>query len=238
MTLPFVLRMAGREARAGFRRLALLAAGVTAGVAALVAINGFTENLRDSIAQQAQALLGADLSFESRSALPDRARAALDSIGGTQATVTTFSAMTYAGRSETARLTQMNAVTGGWPFYGRIETDPANAWPTLQGGRNVIVDPSLLSSLGIAIGDSIAIGDTHFQVIATIAAVPGDVGIRSAFGPRAFMNGAFLDSTGLLGFGARVEYAVFVKLPPGGNAQRIAEQWRPRLREARVRTRQ
>jgi putative ABC transport system permease protein len=235
MTLPFVLRMAGREARAGFRRLALLAAGVTAGVAALVAINGFTENLRDSIAQQAQALLGADLSFESRSALPDRARAALDSIGGTQATVTTFSAMTYAGRSETARLTQMNAVTGGWPFYGRIETEPANAWPTLQGGRNVIVDPSLLSSLGIAIGDSIAVGDTHFQVIATIAAVPGDVGIRSAFGPRAFMNGAFLDSTGLLGFGARVEYAVFVKLPPGGNAQRIAEQWRPRLREARVR---
>lgn len=235
MMASFVLRMARREARAGFRRLALLAAGVTAGVAALVAINGFTENLRDSIAAQAQELLGADLSFESRADLPDLARAALDSIGGTRAEVTTFSAMTYAGRSETARLTQMNAVTGGWPFYGRIETVPAGAWQHLQDGRNVIVDPSLLSSLGIAIGDSITVGEAPFRVIGTIAAVPGDVGIRSAFGPRAFMNGAELGATKLLGFGARVDFALFVKLPAGVDPQRIAEQWRPKLRPERVR---
>lgn len=235
MTLPFVLRMARREARAGFRRLALLAAGVTAGVAALVAINGFTDNLRTSVAEQAQALLGADLSFESRSVLPDLASAALDSIGGTTSQVTSFSAMTYAAVSETARLTQMSAVRGGWPFYGRIETAPTGAWNELQAGQNAIVDPSLLASLGIVVGDSISVGDIRLRVIGTIAAVPGDVGIRSAFGPRAFMNGAYLDATGLLGFGARVEYSTFVQLAPGADAQRIAESWRPRLRADRVR---
>ncbi|HET8762601.1 MAG TPA: hypothetical protein VFM12_04255, partial [Gemmatimonadales bacterium] len=137
MNIGFVLRMARRDARAGFRRLALLATGVTAGVAALVAINGFTANLRDSIASQARELLGADLSFESRGALPDQARAALDSIGGTRSEVTSFSAMAYAGGSETARLTQMSAVAGGWPFYGTIKTSPAEAWNELQPGRNV-----------------------------------------------------------------------------------------------------
>lgn len=235
MTIPFVLRMAQRDARAGLRRLALLAAGVTAGVAALVAINGFTANLRDSIASQARALLGADLSFEARGALPDQARVALDSIGGTKSEVTSFSAMAYAGGSETARLTQMSAVRGGWPFYGAIETSPADAWHRLQLGRHVIVDPSLLSSLGVRVGDSITVGAVRLQVIGTIAAVPGDVGVRNAFGPRAFMRGADLDATGLLGFGARVEHAVFVQLPPGADAQAVATTWRPRLRDLRVR---
>ena len=235
MTFPFVLRMARRDMRAGWRRLFLLAGGVTAGVTALVAINGFTANLRDSIASQARQLLGADLSFEARGPLPDVARNALDSIAGTESEVTSFSAMAYAGASETARLTQMSAVTGGWPFYGSIETTPASAWSQLQAGRHVIVDPSLLTSLGVRPGDSITVGETRLQVIGTIAAVPGDVGVRNAFGPRAFMRGADLDATGLLGFGARVEHAVFVRLPPGGNAQSIAEKWRPRLRDLRVR---
>lgn len=235
MRFPFVLRMARRDARAGLRRLALLAAGVTAGVAALVAINGFTANLRDSIASQARELLGADVSFESRGPLPDQARAALDSIGGTESEVTSFSAMAYAGGSETARLTQMSAVRGGWPFYGAIRTSPADAWNRLQLGRHVIVDPSLLSSLGVQVGDSITVGATRLRVIGTIAAVPGDVGVRNAFGPRAFMRGGDLDATGLLGFGARVEHAVFVQLPPGSDAQSIAETWRPRLRDLRVR---
>ena len=66
----FVLRMAGREMRASPRRLLLLTASVAVGVAALVAINSFTDNLRDSVRRQAQALLGADLSLESRRPMP------------------------------------------------------------------------------------------------------------------------------------------------------------------------
>jgi putative ABC transport system permease protein len=237
MTLPFILRMAWRDARAGRRRLLPLAAGVTAGVAALVAINGFTGNLRDSIASQAQALLGADLAFESRAPLPPQADTALVRIGGAQSQVVTFGAMTYAGASGTARLTQMTAVRGGWPFYGGITTTPAGAWGQLQQGRNVIADPSLLASLGISVGDSVTVGDARFLVVGAIETVPGDVGLRSAFGPRAFMNGTALDATGLLGFGARAEYATFVKLSAGADAQRIAGEWRPRLSEDRVRIR-
>jgi putative ABC transport system permease protein len=58
--------MAGREMRASPRRLLLLTASVAVGVAALVAVNSFTDNLRDSVRRQAQALLGADLSLETR----------------------------------------------------------------------------------------------------------------------------------------------------------------------------
>ena len=53
-SLGFALRMAAREVRASPRRLLLLTASVAVGVAALVAINSFTANLRDSVRRQAQ----------------------------------------------------------------------------------------------------------------------------------------------------------------------------------------
>ena len=50
----FVLRMAAREGRASWRRLLVLTAAVAVGVAALVAINAFTDNLRVSVQDQAR----------------------------------------------------------------------------------------------------------------------------------------------------------------------------------------
>jgi len=78
----FVVRLAWREARAARRRLTLLTASVMAGVGALVAINSFTDNMAVSVAEQAQALLGADLSLTSRRPVTDiaLARQLLDSL--------------------------------------------------------------------------------------------------------------------------------------------------------------
>lgn len=233
----FVLTMARRESRASGRRLMTLALAIAAGVAALVAVNGFTSNLRTSVARQAQAMLGADLSVESRSELGSAARALLDSLGGDQSPFVAFSAMSYAPAGTTARLTQVTAIGSGWPWYGAIRTSPVSAWGQLGDGRNAVVDPSLLRSLGVEVGDSIALGETRFRVIGSITEAPGDVGIRSALGPRAFIPFQYLDATGLLGFGARAEYGSYVQLEPGADAQRIAADWRPRLREERARIR-
>lgn len=235
--MGFVLRMAWREGRAAVRRLFLLTIAVAAGVGALVAINSFTDNLRASVNRQAQALLGADLAFRGRRALPPRVEALIDSLDADVARVTTFSAMTYVPRTSGARLAQVTAVQGGFPFYGEIVTAPAAAWSEMQSGRNTIVDPSLLVALGARVGDSLAMGDTRFAIIGTIISVPGDVGIRSAFGPRIFVAGQHLDSTGLLGTGARAEHEAYLRLRGGEAAQSIADRYRAELRADRIRIR-
>ena len=235
--LAFVLRMAWREGRAAARRLLLLTVAVAAGVGALVAINSFTDNLRESVARQAQALLGADLAFQSRRAFPARVDALIDSLGGSEARTVAFGAMTYVGRTSGARLAQATAVIGSFPFYGEIVTTPRGAWAELQRGRNTVVDPSLLAALGAEVGDSLTVGEAAFAIIGTIVSVPGDVGIRSAFGPRIFLAGQYLDETQLLGFGARAEYEAYLRLPPGVDPQAVAEQYRPELRPERVRIR-
>jgi putative ABC transport system permease protein len=232
--------MAAREVRASPRRLLLLTASVAVGVAALVAINSFTANLRDSVRQQAQALLGADLSLESRQPLPPNAERLIDSLvkrGADQARVTNFSAMGYVPRTEGTRLVQVAALQGGFPFYGEIRTDPAAAWSELQGGRHAVVDPSLLSALQAQVGDTLALGEARFVITGTIASAPGNVGLRAAFGPRVYVPARYLEETRLLGFGARAEYEAYLRLPSSVAAQSVARERGRTLRADRVRLR-
>jgi putative ABC transport system permease protein len=237
--LPFVVRMAARELRAAPRRLFLLMGTVAVGVAALVAINSFTDNLQNSVRQQARALLGADLSLVSRQPFSRRVEALLDTLsrGSQQARVISFAGMAYVPRTAGTRLVQVAAVEGRYPFYGEIKTQPRKAWGKLQSGRNIVVDPSLLTALSARIGDTVALGEGRFVIIGTIQSAPSEVGFRFAFGPRVYIPAANLKETGLLGFGARVQYEGFLKLSAGVSAQQLADRYRAPLRPERVRLR-
>jgi putative ABC transport system permease protein len=232
--------MAVREVRASPRRLLLLTTSVAVGVAALVAINSFTANLRESVHRQAQALLGADLSLESRQPLPPSAGRLIDTLvgrGAEEARVTNFSAMAYVPRTDGTRLVQVAAIRGGYPFYGRIRTEPDAAWSQLQSARQVVVDPSLLTALRARVGDTLALGEARFVISGTVVSAPGNVGLRAAFGPRVFIPARFLEETRLLGFGARAEYEAYLRLPAGISAEAIAEEHQTRLQGERVRLR-
>ena len=235
----FVWRMALREQRASWRRLAVLTAAVSIGVAALVAISAFTDNLRDSVQEQARGLLGADLSLESRQPFPAGAQAILDTLsqGATVARVVEFSAMAYVPRTQGTRLVQVSASEPGYPFYGDFTVEPAAAWTGIQESGGAVVEPALLTQLGAQVGDTLALGDGRFPILGVATKVPGDVGVRAAFGARAFIPHKQLATTGLLGFGARAEHAAYLKLPPTVDATELAKKYRERLRADRVRIR-
>ena len=240
----FVLRMAWREARAGRRRLWLLTGAVTAGVAALVAINSFTVNLRTSVAEQAKAILGADLSITARAPFSPRVDALIDSLiapdsaagrfPGRRALQVSFAAMAYVPRTAGVRLVQVRAIEGDFPFYGAITTDPADRWLALRRRDGALVDPALLAALGGAIGDTLALGNARFPIIGTVLNVPGDVGVMSALGPRVYIPARTLPRTGLLRYGSRAEYAEFLQLPAGVLAQSVRDKYRDPLRTERA----
>jgi putative ABC transport system permease protein len=243
MIRGFVLRMAWRESRGARRRLGLLTGAVAAGVAALVAVNSFAANLRDSVTGQAQALLGADLALRSRRPFAERVTALLDTLSapaapggapGRIARVTTFNAMAFVPRSSGVRLVEVLAAEPGWPFYGEIQTQPTGIWPGLQQGGRVLVDPSLLASLAALVGDTLALGEARLVITGAVTSAPGNVAAASAFSPRIYIAASDLASTGLLRFGARVEYEAFVRLAQSDQAAELAERYRPVLRPERV----
>ena len=209
------------------------------GVAALVAIDSFTDNVRDSVRRQAQSLLGADLVLSGRRPFSARATGVLDTLaaGSGLARVTNFSGMGFVARTTGTRLVQVEAVERGYPFYGRIVTDPASAWGDLQAGRRAVVEPSLLTSLGARVGDTLSLGEARFQISGTIVSAPGNTGFRAAFGPRVFIPAAYLAETKLLGFGSRAEYQAYLRLPPTKSPQALADRYRKILRTERVQIR-
>src|SRR5687767_1840639 len=109
----FVAAMAWRESRSSLRRLALLMAAVSAGVAALVSINSFSANLQRSVQQQARAVLGADLVLGSGNAFSPRAEQLLADLrarAGPQtrtARAARFAGMAYVPRTSGSRLVQV-----------------------------------------------------------------------------------------------------------------------------------
>jgi putative ABC transport system permease protein len=235
--IGFVLRMAGREIRAAPRRLLLLTGSVAIGVAALVAIGSFTDNVRVSVRTQARGLLGADFALSSRRPLSPAAERVLDTLrarGGTVARLTNFGGMAYVPRTSGTRLVQVAAVEPGYPFYGDLRSQPADAWARLQRGGTVVVDPSLLTALGARVGDTLALGETRLAITGVVSNAPANVGFRAALGPRIYIAARDLAATRLLGFGSRAEYEAYVRLPANVSPQLLAQQYRPLLQPDRV----
>ncbi|HSD27058.1 MAG TPA: FtsX-like permease family protein [Vicinamibacteria bacterium] len=235
-----MLALAWRESRASRRRGLLIVVAVAIGVAALVAINSFTDNLRGAIGKEARALLGADLALSTAGPFSPAAEALLEAVRTATnppadvARVVNFGAMALKTGGDTTRLAQVLAVDPGYPFYGTIETAPAGEWKHLAETGGAVADASLLVALGASVGDEIALGEARFVVRATVENVPGDVGVRSAFGPRAFISRDRVGETGLLARGSRARYEAYLRLPPGADAQKIADRFRPRLSAERL----
>lgn len=217
--LRFVLALARREARGSGRSLGLLLAAVAVGIASLVAIRSFGDAALRAVRSEARSLLGADLVAGSAAPFTEDAERRLAVLlreAGPHrlARVTSFGAMAVAPDGAT-RLVQVLAVDEGYPLYGSIATAPAGAWGALTGARQALVDPALLAALSLAPGQDLALGDARFRIAGVVERFPGDIGVRSAFGPRVFIPRRHVEETGLVGAGARVRYEAFIALPGG-----------------------
>ena len=237
-----LLGLAWRESRTARRRLLLYMSSISLGVAALVAIDSFASNTQRSVREQARALLGGDVAISTRQqTYPEPVIHALDSLkreGIGLAQVSTFASMALLERTGATRLSQVRAVTPGYPFYGEIVTSPAGEWSRLQSGPRALVDPTLLVALDAHVGDTLTLGFAKFVIAGTLVNVPGDVAITAAaMGPRIYIPERYIEKTGLLRFGSRVEHEAVFKLPPTVPLQRFIFRLRPRLNAAGIRLR-
>ena len=136
----WVWKMALRDARRGLKPLLLSMSCVILGVASIVVAFSFRDNLQSSIRTQSKSLLGADLAIDSREPFSQEAEALIASLGGDQSRQIGFASMAYFPGSGASRLVQVRAISGKFPYYGALETEPPSAvqqfqeWPECAGG--------------------------------------------------------------------------------------------------------
>ena len=220
--------MAWRDSRGSRARLALYLSAMVLGVAALVAIRGFGDNLTRTVNQEAKTLLGADLKLEGESPFSDSTEALVDSIGGEQSRRVSFASMAYFPATGGTRLSAVRAVEGGFPYYGTLETTPDRASAVYQEQGGALVDGTLLRQFGVSVGDSVRIGGVSYPIVGELEQAPGGSSFTSAASPRIYVPRAGLDTT-LFGRGSRVEYEVFFQFEAGRDLNALIATIDPHL---------
>ncbi|MBW3534357.1 MAG: FtsX-like permease family protein [Gemmatimonadetes bacterium] len=233
----FVLSLARWEGRSALRRVGVYMGSITLGVAALVAIHGFRDDVARSVREEARSLMGADVRLAARRPLPDSVARVVDSLtaaGHPSARVTTVITMVMAPRTGDVRLLQVRGAGGGWPFYGDVATEPAGAWRTALAAGEALVDPAALIQLGIAPGDSLAVGTVRIRIAGTVSGLPTDLGFQTAVGPRVFVSPEVVEAAGLLGFGSLARHETFVRLPDAAEREEVEARYRDVMRATDV----
>jgi putative ABC transport system permease protein len=226
----WIWRMAWRDARRDLKPLLLATLCVVLGVGSVVTAYSFRDNLLSSIRTQSKSLLGADLSIESREAFSPDGEALIASIGGEQSRQISFSSMVYLPATGASRLVQVRGISGGFPYYGALETEPANAARDFHRGANALVDENVMLQLGARVGDILKIGEREFRIAAKLRKIPGETLAFSLISPRVYVPLDYLNQTQLLQKGSLVRYRTFFKLAPSVDADNLVENISARLR--------
>lgn len=211
----WLLKMAWRDSRRSKSRLFLFISSIIIGIAALVAINSFSDNLKDDINSQAKELLGADLELGSNDSTFNYGL--VDTLDHVVSYENSFASMIYFPKSQESRLVDVRALEGDFPYYGKIETEPANAESTFRdGSRKALVDQSVLIQYDVEVGDSIRIGLVTFKIEGSLISSPSQSLGATLVAPAVYIPMKYLDDTELIQRGSRVYYRRFYKFtdPP------------------------
>ena len=203
--------MARRDLRRTGVRLVLFVSAIVTGIAALVAVTSFGDNLSKGIDSQAKELLGADLSLRKRQAIdfPE-----MEKLADQHAVEVNFASMVFFPKNGESRLTQVRALEGDFPFYGAFETLPSYGEQDFRkAGKRALVEKTLLAQFDSQVGDSIRVGNVTLQIVGALQKVPGQTGITATVAPAVYIPMDQLEASGLVQYGSRVNYIHYFKLP-------------------------
>ncbi|MGC4020623.1 MAG: ABC transporter permease [Cyclobacteriaceae bacterium] len=207
----WVWRMAWRDGRHNLSRLFLFMASLVTGIAALVAIGSLNYSFQEELDRNAKELLGADLVINGNKKFDTALINFLSKEKVKTAQDADMPSMVFFTRTKDSRLVKVTGLEGPFPFYGQMVTKPFNAYDKIQTGDFAMLDESLAVQFGVKNGDSIRVGVKTFIVAGSVSKIPGGGGISATLAPAVYISLSSLDSTGLIQYGSRVGYSIYVK---------------------------
>ncbi|MFH6769322.1 FtsX-like permease family protein [Gaetbulibacter aquiaggeris] len=212
-SVQWLFKMAWRDGKASISRLMLFMASIILGIAAVVSIQLFSDNLKQNIKDQSKALMGADFIIDSRQLPSKKVQAIIDSLN-VAASEVNFVSMAAFPKNDGTKLVKVRAIEGNFPFYGTLDTEPENAAKKYQELGGALVDATLMLQYNLKPGDSIKLGKITFPITGILKSIPGSTAFSSSVAPTVLIPFRFIDETELLQLGSRKEYQYFFIAPP------------------------
>ncbi|HXH05403.1 MAG TPA: ABC transporter permease, partial [Vicinamibacterales bacterium] len=243
--MRFVVRMAARELRAAWRRLAFFFVCAAVGVGAIVALRSVVQNVRAGLMAEARALLAADVVLSSAQPWDPGVRRRVEAVlrrHRAEATevieTTTMAAVARQGAAPVARLVEVTGVGPAFPSYGEVRLEGGRTYShRLLQRRGVLVRPELIAQFGLRIGDSLQLGGYPFVVRGAMLEQPGGRVGPFSLGSPVLVDLADLRATGLLGFGSRARYRLLVRAGDESSTEVLVRELRAIARGTYLRVR-
>jgi len=209
--LVFALRSFGRELRSGEVLVLLMAVGLA--VSALTAVGFLTDRIGKAVARQANEVLAADLRLRSQEPVPEEWSELAHDYDLETAETMSFPSVVFNG-DENA-LATIKVVSDLYPLRGKVRlSDELFGEQRVAEGiparGEVWTDGALLARVGAKVGDSLAIGELNLRVSAILTYRPDQSIGFASLAPSVLLNMADISSSGLIGEGSRVAYALLV----------------------------
>ena len=207
VNLALAFKLVRRDWRSG--ELGILGLALVVAVAGSTAVSLFGHRLARTMETQAAEFMAADLAVSSHAAIPqDWFRQAAATGLSLARTVEFPSVLVENGEM---LLTGAKAVDGGYPLRGalRATTSDLAAEQTASGipePGTAWVDQRVLTSLKLALGDSVALGEKSLRLARVITHEPDRRGDLYSLSPRLLFNLADLDAAALIRPGSNAHY--------------------------------
>ncbi len=226
--LRAALRLGLRELRGtlsrSLRGFGVLVACLALGVAAIAGVGALGRAFEATLADQGDAILGGDLAFSINHTPLDGRQLAFLAERGRVSEIATLRAMARGLDGERTALVEVKAVDAAYPLVGRLTlTDGTDARPLLAAPPDgapapALVEEALLTRLGAAVGDEIALGTGRLRIAGVIGEEPDRLASGVGFGPRLMISRDALATTGLLAPGSLVRWHARLRLPGDASA--------------------
>ncbi len=204
-------------------------ASIVLGIAAVVSIQSFSENLKQNIELQSKALMGADYLIDSNQLPNEKVMGIIDSLGGAEGMEVKFVSMAAFPKRNTTKLVQIRGLEGDFPLYGMFETEPVSAAKEYDELDGALVDATIMLQFNLQVGDNVKIGNLSFPIIGALKSAPGSTAVSTTVAPPIIVPYRFIEDTGLIQKGSRLNYNYYFTAEPDFDLEKLYKEIDPKL---------
>ena len=251
--------MAWRETRGSWHQFAFFLVCVAIGVGSVVGIELFATNMESMILGNARSLLGGDLEIQLARQLGESGKNVLASLKNRHVEIThvrelvgmvavqenqEHSASPKVLTPRFTQLVQLKVVEDNYPLYGHVGVSPEQPLHSMLSSADscqespcfgIVVQESLLITLGIGVGSHIKIGQARFEIKGVLLKEPDRVASAFSLGPRVMISREALVATDLVQVGSRIRQRYLLRVPESLSLEPLRGELQGRLANAGAR---
>ena len=217
--MQFILKLTIREFRSSWRRLLFFFLCIALGVGSVVALRSLIQNLTRAVGTDARALMTADLEVSSTNDFSpvdiERVERIINASSIVDGRNETISAAVMARPADPANVSvkfvELKGIEPPFPLVGSFVLSDGSPFDfKLLENNGAVIAKILLEDLNVKVGDKIRIGETVFDIRATVDEEPGGTsGFR--LGARVFVEKKAFDTAGITRNNGRVRRRILYR---------------------------